>query len=199
MPPPHQVRRLAATLALAVAATLATGPAAAPAAGDDAQGVRAVGVTPGDFTGYGFDQCLAPTQKAMNRWLRSSPFLAAGIYISGKSRACREQPNLTPTWVSTQLAKAIEQPPGPARRQLWTRPGSRHDVVSQQQFHDIAGPLRPQLWRNRGQLCGSRLAALQTPAPSQLDSSGVVRRLIGFRFRRFFWCCVHTSFMLDRS
>ena len=61
--------------------------------------------TPGDFTGYGFDQCLAPTQKAMNRWLKTSPFLAVGIYISGKSRACREQPNLTPEWVSTQLAK----------------------------------------------------------------------------------------------
>jgi hypothetical protein len=60
-------------------------------------------VTPGDFTGYGFDQCLAPTQKAMRTWMNSSPFLAVGIYISGKSRACRDQPNLTPTWVSTQL------------------------------------------------------------------------------------------------
>src|SRR3546814_20944816 len=41
----------------------------------------------------------------MNRWLQSSPFLAVGIYISGDSRACREQPNLTPAWVRTQLAK----------------------------------------------------------------------------------------------
>ena len=62
-------------------------------------------VTPGDFTGYGFDQCLAPTQRAMNAWLNHSPFFAVGIYISGKSRACRNQPNLTPAWVSTQLAK----------------------------------------------------------------------------------------------
>ncbi len=62
-------------------------------------------VTPGDFTGYGFDQCLAPTQKAMNRWLSYSPFLAVGIYISGNSRACRNQPNLTPTWISKQLRK----------------------------------------------------------------------------------------------
>jgi peptidoglycan hydrolase-like protein with peptidoglycan-binding domain len=61
--------------------------------------------TPGDFTGYGFDQCLAPSQKSMNAWLKSSPFLAVGIYISGDSRACRSQPNLTPTWVSTQLRK----------------------------------------------------------------------------------------------
>lgn len=61
-------------------------------------------VTPGDFTGYGFDQCRTPEQWKMNRWLQSSPFLAVGIYISGDSRACREQPNLTPAWVSTQLA-----------------------------------------------------------------------------------------------
>ena len=61
--------------------------------------------TPRNFTGYGFDQCLAPTQSAMDAWLTSSPYWAVGIYISGKSRACRNQPNLTPTWVSTQIAK----------------------------------------------------------------------------------------------
>ena len=61
--------------------------------------------TPGDFTGYGFDQCVAPTQKAMNAWWRKSPFSAVGIYISGDSRACRTQPNLSPTWVATQVAR----------------------------------------------------------------------------------------------
>jgi hypothetical protein len=61
--------------------------------------------TPGDFTGYGFDQCLTPTQSTMNTWLRTSPYLAVGIYISGDSRACRVQPNLTPTWVRKQLNK----------------------------------------------------------------------------------------------
>jgi peptidoglycan hydrolase-like protein with peptidoglycan-binding domain len=60
--------------------------------------------TPRNFTGYGFDQCLAPSQKAMDAWLRGSPFWAVGIYISGKSRGCRYQPNLTPAWVRTQLA-----------------------------------------------------------------------------------------------
>ena len=35
-----------------------------------------------------------------------SPFLAVGIYISGDSRACRSQPNLTPTWVGTQVRQA---------------------------------------------------------------------------------------------
>ncbi len=62
-------------------------------------------VTPGNFTGYGFDQCLAPSQTAMDRWLQSSPFLAVGIYISGDSRGCRYQPNLTTTWIHTQLAR----------------------------------------------------------------------------------------------
>jgi len=60
-------------------------------------------VTPGNFTGYGFDQCNAPSQSMMNAWLKSSPFWAVGIYISGDSRACREQANLTPTWVTRQL------------------------------------------------------------------------------------------------
>ncbi|QWF21832.1 DUF1906 domain-containing protein [Nocardioides sp. LMS-CY] len=61
-------------------------------------------VTPGNFTGYGFDQCHAPNQATMDTWLQSSPFLAVGIYIDGASRFCREQPNLTPQWISTQLA-----------------------------------------------------------------------------------------------
>ncbi len=71
---------------------------AAPASADNV-------TTPGDFTGYGFDQCLAPTQKSMNVWLKHSPFLSAGIYISGDSRACRNQPNLTPAWIRKQLAR----------------------------------------------------------------------------------------------
>jgi hypothetical protein len=62
-------------------------------------------VTPGNFTGYGFDQCTAPTQASMDAWLNNSPYWAVGIYISGDSRACTSQPNLTPTWVSNQLAK----------------------------------------------------------------------------------------------
>ncbi|MGI8645019.1 MAG: glycoside hydrolase domain-containing protein [Nocardioides sp.] len=102
MSPRPQIRRLAATVVLAVVGTLAA-PLATPAAGDDV--AAGAILTPGDFTGYGFDQCLAPTQKSMNRWLKSSPFLAVGIYISGTSRACRSQPNLTPTWISAQLTK----------------------------------------------------------------------------------------------
>ena len=60
-------------------------------------------VSPGNFSGYGFDQCVAPTQSAMTTWMNSSPYLAVGIYISGNSRHCRTQPNLSATWVDTQL------------------------------------------------------------------------------------------------
>jgi hypothetical protein len=62
-------------------------------------------VTPGTFTGLGFDQCHAPAQSAMDAWLTASPYKAVGIYISGASRGCRDQPNLTPTWISTQLTQ----------------------------------------------------------------------------------------------
>ncbi|MGB0099440.1 MAG: glycoside hydrolase domain-containing protein [Nocardioides sp.] len=96
-----------ASVALAATSTLER-PSTAVADGDAARlsAARAGNVvTPGDFTGYGFDQCVAPTQKMMNTWLQSSPFLAVGIYISGDSRACRSQPNLSPTWVRKQLAR----------------------------------------------------------------------------------------------
>ncbi len=90
-------RRLAGLLTAAalVSSALVT---ASPAAADNV-------ATPGNFTGHGFDQCLAPTQRSMNAWLRSSPFLAVGIYIAGDSRGCRNQPNLTRKWVATQLRK----------------------------------------------------------------------------------------------
>src|SRR4051795_10020675 len=82
----------------ALATLLAGGVLASPA--------RAANVvTPGNFTGYGFDQCTAPSQRAMDAWLTGSPYWVVGIYISGDSRGCVSQPNLTPTWVRTQLAK----------------------------------------------------------------------------------------------
>src|SRR5262245_53178870 len=89
-------------VALTVLLTMAAGvlASATPAPADDPATNPA---TPGNLTGYGFDQCLAPSQTAMDKWLTNSPFLAVGIYISGASRACRNQPNLTSTWVETQL------------------------------------------------------------------------------------------------
>ncbi|HET6627813.1 MAG TPA: glycoside hydrolase domain-containing protein [Nocardioidaceae bacterium] len=64
-------------------------------------------VTPGSFTGYGFDQCVAPTQAKMDAWLTSSPYWAVGIYIAGDNRYCGDdlQVNLDSTWVASQLRK----------------------------------------------------------------------------------------------
>jgi peptidoglycan hydrolase-like protein with peptidoglycan-binding domain len=109
---PRRIRGLTGllTVTLAVAGALAvTAPADDPSPGTvttlaPVAKSTANRITPRDFTGFGFDQCVAPTQSAMDAWLQSSPFWAVGIYISGKSRACRSQPNLTPTWIRTQLA-----------------------------------------------------------------------------------------------
>ncbi|HSE72223.1 MAG TPA: glycoside hydrolase domain-containing protein [Nocardioidaceae bacterium] len=92
-------RRRASVVPTALAAALLTvlsGLVTAPAQADNR-------VTPGNFTGYGFDQCNAPSQEAMDAWLTGSPFWAVGIYIAGDSRYCKTQENLTPTWVATQL------------------------------------------------------------------------------------------------
>lgn len=89
--------RLAATLATAAAATCLVAAERATAATNP--------ITPGNLTGYAFDQCEAPNQTAMDRWLEHSPYRGVGIYISGSLRFCQEQRNLTPTWVRTQLAK----------------------------------------------------------------------------------------------
>ena len=98
---PRRLRRaFAAVAAAATAAATLTVVTAVTAPAD-----AATPVTPGNFTGHGFDQCVAPTQRSMNTWLKRSPYLAAGIYIAGDSRGCRTQPNLTPTWVGTQLRK----------------------------------------------------------------------------------------------
>src|SRR4051812_47424252 len=77
--------------ATTLAAPFILGPAEADGSARPATRQAANVVTPGDFTGYGFDQCLAPDQASMDRWLQSSPFLAVGIYIAGDSRACRSQ------------------------------------------------------------------------------------------------------------
>jgi len=68
--------------------------------------VSAAPQAPGNFTGYGFDTCVAPNQRTMNAWNLASPFAAVGIYISGNSRYCGDayQPNLTKQWVATNAS-----------------------------------------------------------------------------------------------
>ncbi|MEP9382310.1 glycoside hydrolase domain-containing protein [Nocardioides cheoyonin] len=100
------VTGLGVVLSAALAATLFLAPGD-PRPGTDRVRLEAASnpITPGDFTGHGFDQCQAPKQSAMDSWMTSSPFLAVGIYIAGASRGCRNQTYLNATWVRTQLAK----------------------------------------------------------------------------------------------
>lgn len=106
MPPRTSVRpprrRARAGLVLSLGTTLAlvlSGLVASPPA------YAANPVTPGNYTGLGFDQCEAPSASAMSTWIKKSPFRAAGIYISGASRACQRQTNLTASWVRWRLAE----------------------------------------------------------------------------------------------
>ena len=100
---PRARRRRAVVAAIACLAAVAGSAASVVAAAGPAAARNRV--TPGNFTGYGFDQCVAPTQEAMDTWLTTSPYWAVGIYISGDSRACPDQPNLTRQWVATQLRR----------------------------------------------------------------------------------------------
>lgn len=92
------------TIVITLLATALGGLVAVPTLLVPASAAAANPVTPGNFRGLGFDQCATPSQAAMSTWVRKSPFRAAGIYISGNSRACRVQTNLTATWVHNQLA-----------------------------------------------------------------------------------------------
>ncbi len=103
-PPKSPLRTLLVTAVTTTLVGAALALATAPAQAENR-------VTPGDFTGYGFDQCLAPSQSKMDTWMEYSPFSSVGIYISGDSRACRSQPNLTRTWISRQLAQPVAHPP----------------------------------------------------------------------------------------
>ena len=66
----------------------------------------------------------------MNAWLTTSPYWAAGIYISGDSRGCPKQPNLTPRWITTQLAHGWRLLPITLGPQAWctTRERYLHQV-----------------------------------------------------------------------
>jgi hypothetical protein len=54
------------------------------------------------YTGLGFDACSAPSRAAMSAW-GSSPYRAIGVYVGGANRGC-SQPNLTASWVGSQVA-----------------------------------------------------------------------------------------------
>jgi hypothetical protein len=58
----------------------------------------AVPITPGVYTGPGFDACTAPSLSSMTAWL-ASPYRSIGIYLGGAMRACADG-NLNAAWVA---------------------------------------------------------------------------------------------------
>ncbi len=69
-----------------------------------AQDTDLLGVSvPGDFRGLGFDTCAAPSREVMDAWRKSSDYASLGIYVGGVDLGC-DQPNLTASWVSRQVA-----------------------------------------------------------------------------------------------
>src|SRR3954465_1050993 len=95
---------------------------------------------PGSFTGFAFDTCDAPSQRAMNNWLKSSRYWAVGIYISGVNRACKSQSHLTRRWVGTQARKGWRLLPLTVGRQASCSPKGYyvHHRISARPAHDYA-------------------------------------------------------------
>lgn len=89
-------------------------------------------VDPEGWSGFAFDACRAPSQRTMDRWRRTSPFLGVGVYIGGPLRACPQR-HLTKRWVDRQLRSGWKLLPiwvGPQasctsyRRRIDARPGA---------------------------------------------------------------------------
>jgi Domain of unknown function (DUF1906) len=104
--PTRPARRLAPTRPGRAAATArsagvtsarSAGPATASSAG--VPKAHAAGAV---YTGPGFDACSTPSATAMSAW-SASPFRAVGVYIGGLNSSCA-QPNLTPGWVTGEVA-----------------------------------------------------------------------------------------------
>lgn len=80
------------------------------------------------WSGYAFDACRAPSQRVMDRWLHTSPFVGVGIYLGGIHRAC-DQEHLSREWISRQRAAGWQLLP------IWVGPqaactGYDHRIVN---------------------------------------------------------------------
>ncbi|APY87443.1 DUF1906 domain-containing protein [Streptomyces alfalfae] len=79
------------------------GATAAPARGDAPEPESGAAAPVSVFRGYAFDTCVAPTADTMRRW-KSSKYRAIGVYYAGRGRACKNQPNLSRSWMNTVRA-----------------------------------------------------------------------------------------------
>ncbi|HET7386511.1 MAG TPA: glycoside hydrolase domain-containing protein [Nocardioidaceae bacterium] len=119
----------------------------------------------GRWRGLAFDACHAPSQHAMDRWRRTSPYRGVGIYIGGALRACR-QPHLTRGWVARQLDRGWKLLP------LWVGPQASctgyHRRINSRPGHSRRFPRAHQqgIWQAHGAAAAAR--ALGIPGNSTL-------------------------------
>ncbi|MBG0567302.1 glycoside hydrolase domain-containing protein [Actinoplanes aureus] len=85
---------------------------------------------PGNFRGYAFDACTAPSSDAMKAWLKS-PYRAIGIYFGGVARGCT-QANLTAAWVKEQISRGWRLIP------IYVGPQATCTTVTKKHFIDNA-------------------------------------------------------------
>ena len=81
------------------------------------------------YVGLGFDACTAPSTAQMTSW-SASPYEAIGVYLGGADRACA-QPELTASWVSTEVAAGWHLLPIYAGPQVDTSPSQLTSPASQ--------------------------------------------------------------------
>ncbi|CAM5298924.1 hypothetical protein SALBM135S_09819 [Streptomyces alboniger] len=101
-----RLRKMIIGLVLVLAALSLDMTASPPRASADTTGGDATAAVPGaaapakvsTFRGYAFDTCIAPTADTMRRW-KSSKYRAVGVYYAGRGRACKNQPNLSRSWM----------------------------------------------------------------------------------------------------
>ena len=117
-------------------------------------------VTPGNFTGYGFDQCLAPTQTTMNTWMEFSPFQRGRHLhlrrLAGLPDPAEPHPDLDQHPAARRMAAAADHPrpaellrrPVPAVRRL-DRPDDPGELDQQLRRRAPTGRQRGQVGSGR--------------------------------------------------
>jgi len=95
-------------VAAPAASPRAASPSHAPAAAPTGPYAAAT-ISPGTYTGLGFDACTAPSTSTMTAWL-ASPYRSVGIYIGGSNRACGDG-YLSVSWVSAVIGQGWKLAP----------------------------------------------------------------------------------------
>ena len=142
------MRRIAAALAAVCLLTPSTALARTTAA-------DTAGLSGGQLTAQGFDKCVAPPSSAMRSWL-GSPYRAVNIYFAGNNRACADQPELTPQWLTTVTSNGWAVIP--------TYVGSQAGCTTSSKTQKITASTAAQQGLEEADDAATQMAALGMPA-----------------------------------